>query len=78
VRTYQNPAVGDLIESVLRSNSANRDGLRAYITDLAARKEQEFTIVNNDAQSCRTEMALIPASARRNTAKSSATKSKSK
>ena len=62
VRKYQNPAVGDLMLSVLRGNSANRDALRGYITDLAAAKEQEFSIVNQDAQSCRTQLSLIPIS----------------
>jgi hypothetical protein len=67
VRKYQNPAVGDLMLSVLRGNSANRDALRAYITDLASRKEQEFSIVNQDAQSCRAELNQIPTARRRNT-----------
>jgi hypothetical protein len=75
VRTYQNPAVGDLIESVLRSNSPYRDSLRAYIKELATLREEEFSIVTNDAQSCRVELAQIPASARRTTSNSSKAKS---
>ena len=68
VRKYQNPAVADLMTSVLRGNSANRDGLREFITDLAARKEQEFTIVDQDAQSCRAQLSKIPtATTRRST-----------
>ena len=66
VNKYQSQAVGDQILSVLRGNSANRDGLRMYITELAARKEQEFTIVNEDAQSCRTQLSQIPTATRRN------------
>jgi hypothetical protein len=66
VNKYQDPAIGDQLLSVLRGNSANRDGLRMYITELAARKEQEFTIVNQDAQSCRTQLSQIPTAARRN------------
>lgn len=53
VRHYQNPAVGDLLVGVLAENSANRDQLRQYITDLAATKEQEFAIVDKEAQRCR-------------------------
>jgi hypothetical protein len=53
VRNYQNPAVGDLLMGVLAENSANRDKLRQYITDLAATKEQEFQIVDKEAQRCR-------------------------
>jgi len=54
VRNYQNPAVGDLLVGVSAENSANRDKLRQYITDLAATKEQEFKIVDQEAQRCRT------------------------
>jgi|SRR6266404_1848256 len=53
VRNYQNPAVGDLLVGVLGENSANRDKLRQYITDLAATKEQEFQVVDKEAQRCR-------------------------
>jgi hypothetical protein len=64
-RRYQNHAIADQMADVLRGNSANRDGLRAYITDLAVRKEQEFTIVNADAQKCRVELSQIPTITRR-------------
>ncbi len=68
VRKYQNPAVADLMTSVLRGNSANRDGLREFITDLALRKEQEFTVVDKDLQSCRVQVSKIPtATTRRST-----------
>jgi hypothetical protein len=53
VRNYQNPAVGDLLVGVLGENSANRDKLRQYITDLANTKEQEFQVVDKEAQRCR-------------------------
>jgi hypothetical protein len=61
VRRYQNPAVGDLLLGVLRSNSANGDGLRQYITDLAAQNEQEFRVVEQEAQRCRVEINRTPA-----------------
>jgi hypothetical protein len=53
VRHYQNPAVGDLIVSVMAANSSNRDQLRQYITDLAQTREQEFLIADKEAQRCR-------------------------
>jgi hypothetical protein len=56
VRKYQNPAVGDLLLGVLRSNSGNGDGLRSYIVDLAGQKEQEYRIVEQEAQRCRVEI----------------------
>jgi hypothetical protein len=72
VRNYQNPAVGDLLVGVLGENSANRDKLRQYITDLAATKEQEFKIVDQEAQRCRTVLTRPtpprPAPAKKTTA----------
>jgi hypothetical protein len=56
VRRYQNPAVGDLLLSVLGESAANREKLRAYIADLATQKEQEFTVVDKEAQRCRTNL----------------------
>ena len=53
VRRYQNPAVGDLLVGVVGANSANRDQLRQYVSDLARTKEQEFQIVDQEAQRCR-------------------------
>ena len=60
VRRYQNPAVGDLLVSVVSANSANRDQLRQYVTDLAMTKEQEFQIVDTEAQRCRGTLTRQP------------------
>ncbi|MEI9812701.1 MAG: hypothetical protein WDO18_08505 [Acidobacteriota bacterium] len=64
-RRYQGPAAGDQMLSVLRANATHRDTLRQYISELAARKEQEFTIVNRDAQLCRQQLTEIPTAIRR-------------
>jgi hypothetical protein len=56
VRRYQNPAVGDLLVSVVGESASNREKLREYISDLAAQKEQEFKIVDTEAQRCRTNL----------------------
>jgi len=61
VRNYQNPAIGDLLLGVLAENSSNRDKLRQYITDLANTKEQEFQIVDKEAQRCRAVLEHQPA-----------------
>lgn len=53
VRRYQNPAIGDLLVSVVAANSSNRDQLRQYATDLAAQKEQELQVMDQEAQRCR-------------------------
>jgi hypothetical protein len=60
VRNYQNPAIGDLLIGVLAENSSNRDKLRQYITDLASTKEQEFQIVDKEAQRCRGVLTRQP------------------
>lgn len=53
VRKYQNPAVGDLLVSVLSQNASNHDQLRQYITDLASQKEEESAVLDQEAQRCR-------------------------
>ena len=60
VRKYQNPAVADLLVGLVAENSSNRDKLRQYITDLAATKEQEFKIVDQEAQRCRGVLTRQP------------------
>ncbi len=61
VRHYQNPAVGDLVVAVLGENSSNRDLLQQHITDLAGQKEQEFAVVDQEAQRCRGVVTRPPA-----------------
>ncbi len=63
VRKYQNPAVGDLLVGVIGDNSGNRDHLRQYISDLAVQKEQEFTVLDKEAQKCRVDTNRQPAKA---------------
>jgi hypothetical protein len=64
VRTYQNPAVGDLIVGIVGENSGNRDKLREYISDLSVQKEQEFAIADKEAQRCRVQLNRQPAPAK--------------
>ncbi|MEP7353744.1 MAG: hypothetical protein ABI824_10975 [Acidobacteriota bacterium] len=64
VRKYHNPAVGDLITGVLRANSANRDGLRQYITDLATQKEQEMGVIDAEAQRCSADLNRLRSSSK--------------
>ena len=53
MRRHGNPAVAELLEGAMRENSANRDHLRQYISELAQNKEQEFAIMDKEAQRCR-------------------------
>jgi hypothetical protein len=52
-RRYQDPTLGDLLESVVAGNAANQEKLRQYISDLASQKEEEFAVVQREAQRCR-------------------------
>ena len=52
-RKYQSPAAGDQLAEAVGAHATKRDQLRQYITDLAAQNEQEFAVVEREAQRCR-------------------------
>lgn len=60
VRTYQNPALADLIRSLIVENSTNRERLRDYIAELAGNKEKEFEVADKEAQRCRGQLMKQP------------------
>ncbi|MEO7144742.1 MAG: hypothetical protein ABI165_14685 [Bryobacteraceae bacterium] len=60
IRKYHNPAVADLLKAVMTENSNNREKLRLYIVDLAGSKEQEFKVVDEEAQRCRGMLSRQP------------------
>src|SRR3954469_4522350 len=62
VRKYQNPALADLLRSVIAENNASGQQLRQYLVDLAANKEQEFKVMDQEAQRCR-EIVTRPGAA---------------
>lgn len=61
VRRYQDQRLGDLLNSVMAANGANRDQLREYISDLAQTREQEYKVVDTEAQRCRGMLLRQPA-----------------
>jgi hypothetical protein len=61
IRKYQNPALADLMQSVVAENSSNADKLRQYVQDLATQKEQEFQVADKEAQRCRESLVKQPA-----------------
>jgi hypothetical protein len=61
VRKYQNPALASIMQSVIAENSTNRDRLRQYLQDLATQKEEEFQVVDREAQRCRAALLKQPA-----------------
>jgi hypothetical protein len=60
IRRYQNPALADLLLSVVSDNSANRARLRDYLVELAATKETELKIADEEAQRCRAQSIRQP------------------
>src|SRR6266446_1697225 len=53
VRKYQNPALADLLRGVMSENNVSRQQLRQYLVDLASIKEEEFKVMDQEAQRCR-------------------------
>ncbi|MFN0168518.1 MAG: hypothetical protein ACKV22_18995 [Bryobacteraceae bacterium] len=52
-RRYQNPAFAELLEASAVESSNARNQLRQYLTDLTALKEQEYQVMDKEAQRCR-------------------------
>jgi hypothetical protein len=53
LRKYQNPALADLISSILAEGNRNRDKFRQYVVDLTGNREQQFEVADKEAQRCR-------------------------
>jgi hypothetical protein len=60
VRKYQNPAAADLLQSMISDTTTDRDMLRDYLVELAADREQQFKIVDQEAQRCRAALSQQP------------------
>jgi hypothetical protein len=53
MRKYQNPASAQGLASLQAEAGANRDRLQRYIVSLAAEREQELHVMDQEAQRCR-------------------------
>ena len=60
VRKYYNAPVAELLQAALVEHKNNRERLRVYLVDLAQTKEQEFTIMDKEAQRCRAFLTKQP------------------
>ena len=60
VRKYQNPAVADLLQSLIGDTSTDREKLRQYVVELAAEREQQFKMMDEEAQRCRAALSRMP------------------
>jgi len=61
LRRYQNPALADLIESVSAEDQSNLDRLQQYVVELATEKDQQYAVVDREAQRCRATLSRQPA-----------------
>ena len=57
---YQSAESGDQLAEAVGADATKRDQLRQYITDLAAQNEQEFAVVEREAQRCREQQNRQP------------------
>jgi hypothetical protein len=60
-RKYQDPAVAQTLASLVAENGANRDRFQKYIVNLAAEREQQFQVMDREAQRCRGTLTVQPA-----------------
>jgi hypothetical protein len=61
VRKYQDPVIAQTLASVVAENGANRDRFQRYIVNLAAEREQQFQVMDREAQRCRGMLTAQPA-----------------
>jgi hypothetical protein len=65
IRKYQDPAVAQTLASLAAENGANRDRFQKYIVNLAAEREQQFEVMDREAQRCRGILTAQPAAGRK-------------
>src|SRR5580698_6792775 len=63
MRRYQTPASAQALASLQAEAGANRDRLQRYIVNLAAEREQELHVMDQEAQRCRGTLTAPPAKA---------------
>lgn len=59
-RAYDRPSAGDALLAAVGETSTDRDSLQQYILDLAGQREQEFSVIDREAQRCRTTVNRLP------------------
>jgi hypothetical protein len=61
LRKYQNPALADLIEAVAAEDQGELTQLQQYLVELASDKDEQFRLVDSEAQRCRAALSRQPA-----------------
>lgn len=65
IRRYQDPALAEKLAALVAENGANRNRLQTYVVNLAAQREQECAVMDQEAQRCRAVLATQPPPASR-------------
>ena len=60
VRKYQSPDLAEILNGLMTASSNNKEKLRAHIVDLASLREQELSVMDQEAQRCRGVLSRIP------------------
>lgn len=66
VRKYQSPDLAGFLRAEMTASNNNREKLRQYVMDLAETREQEFQVMDSEAQRCRQMLARPSPPAPRN------------
>jgi hypothetical protein len=65
LRKYQNPALADLIQAVALEDQEDLGKLQEHILEIANQREQEYLVVDHEAQRCRSVISREPAPQRK-------------
>jgi hypothetical protein len=60
VRKYQSPDLAESLNGLVTESSNNKEKLRTHILDLAALREQELSVMDQEAQRCRGMLSRMP------------------
>jgi uncharacterized membrane protein YccC len=60
LRRYQNPALAELIESVAAEDQSSLDNFERYLIELANDRQQQYDVVEHEAQRCRSTLVGPP------------------
>jgi len=60
VRKYQSPDLAEILNRLMTTSSNSKEKLRMHIVDLASLREQEMSVMDQEAQRCRGMLSRIP------------------
>ena len=60
MRRYQKPSDAQALLALAAENGANRDRLQRYLVNLAQQREQEYQVMDREAQRCRGALTQLP------------------